>query len=89
MKIKEGYMLRKVAGNYIVVPLGAEALDFNGLITTNETGAFLWQKLTDGATEQDLLVALLDEYDVDENTARTDILVFIKKLVDAELLTDE
>lgn len=86
MKIKDGYMLSKVAGNYIVVPLGDEALDFNGLITTNETGAFLWEKLSVGIEKNELLTALLDEYDIDEHTASADMEDFIKKLSDAELL---
>ncbi len=86
MKIKDGYMLRKVAGNYIIVPVGTEAVDFNGLITTNETGAFLWQKLSEDISNEDLLSALLDEYEIDEATARDDIDAFLNKLIESELL---
>ena len=45
MKIKEGFMLRQVAGQHIVMPLGQKALDFNCAITLNESGAFLWSVL--------------------------------------------
>lgn len=86
MKIKEGYMLSRVAGNYIVVPLGDEALDFNGLITTNETGAFLWQRLSEDTDRDALLTAMLNEYEIDESTAAADIDAFLNKLSDAELL---
>lgn len=89
MKIKEGYMLRKVAGNYIVIAIGDEAVDFNGMITVNETGAFLWEKLTEGADRESLLAALLAEYDVDEETARSDIEEFIGLLKDGKLLDNE
>jgi len=45
MKVKEGYMLREVAGNSVVVAVGKATLDFNGLITLNSTGTFLWKLL--------------------------------------------
>ena len=43
MKIKEGFLLREVAGKYVVVPLGAQSVDFRCLITLNEAGTFLWR----------------------------------------------
>lgn len=89
MKLKDGYILREVAGNYIVVAVGDEALDFNGLITTNETGAYLWEKLSENISEQELVEALLSEYEVDEKTAIEDISGFLNKLRNAELLINE
>jgi len=86
MKIKSGYLLREVAGNYIVVAIGEEAVDFNGLITVNETGAFLWKKLEEGIDTSELLAALTAEYDVDEKTAVADINAFVEKLQKADLL---
>lgn len=49
MKIKPDFLLRKVAENYVVVPVGTAMVDFNGMINLNETGAFLWEKLEHGA----------------------------------------
>lgn len=86
MKIKEGYILREVLGNFIVVAVGDAALDFNGVISLNETGAFLWGVLEKGATEDELLDALTEEYEIDETVAKTDILVFLEKLREAEIL---
>lgn len=86
MKIKEGYILKALAGNFIVVAVGDAALDFSGVITLNETGAFLWKILTGGATEEELIGALKGEYEIDDETAIADISAFIKKLSDAELL---
>lgn len=86
MKLKEGYMVREVAGSKIVVPVGERTVDFNGIITLNETAAFLWEKLAVGAEQADLLAAMLAEYDVDEATAAADIAVFLQKLKDADLL---
>ena len=85
MKIKDGYILREVAGEYVVIPSG-EDLDLNLMITLNETGSFLWQKLTDGATEEELVKALLAEYDVDEARAANAVASFIAKLRDQDFL---
>ena len=86
MKIKEGFIIREVAGSYIVVAVGNAVKEFNGIINLNETGAFLWKALEKGATEEELLKAMLDEYDVDEETARSDINAFIQKLQEAKLV---
>ena len=75
MKIKDGFILRQVAGSYLVISVGGESVDFNGMITVNETGAFLWEKLTAGATEAELLDAMLAEYEVDAETATVGDLV--------------
>ncbi len=88
MKIKEGYLLREVAGNSVVIPLGKSSLDFNGMITLSETGAFLWKKLEQGADEAMLVSAMLEEYDIDEATAKSDINSFLEKLRSAELVTE-
>ena len=88
MKIKDGYILREVAGNSIVIAVGDESLNFNGIITINGAGTFLWEKLTHGASKQDLLDAMLSEYDIDEETASRDIDEFVQKLRTSNLLCD-
>ena len=88
MKVKEDYLLRNVAGSNIVVPVGDSCLDFGGVITLNEVGAFLWEKLQNETTEQQLAEALLGEYDVDEATAKADVAEYIEKLKGADLLAD-
>ncbi len=86
MKIKQGFILREVAGNYIVVAVGNAVKDFNGVINLNETGAYLWKKLQDGADEEGLVKALLEEYEVEEDLARKDVKTFVEKLQGAKLL---
>ena len=86
MKIKEGFVLKQVADATIVVPAGEAALDFNGMITLNDTAAFLWRLLENGATQEELLSAMLKEYDVDEKTAKAGIARFVAKLGDEGLL---
>lgn len=79
MKLKSGFVLREVAGSCVVVPVGAE-LDFNGMITLNETGKTLWTSLENDTDEDALVAALLAEYDADEATARKGVIAFIDKL---------
>ena len=78
MKTKKGFMLRSVADTHIVVPIGQASVDFNGLITLNETGAFLWEHLAEGCSYDELLNALLSEYDVAEDEARKGIDSFLE-----------
>ena len=86
MKIKEGFILREVAGSYIVVAVGEAVKSFNGVITLNETSAFLWNKLIKGATESELVDALLGEYDVEKDVAEKGVKSFINRLVEANLV---
>ena len=86
MKIKQGFMLREVAGNFVVVAVGEASKKFNGVINLNESGAFLWKQLTKEVTKEQLLEALLNEYEVPEEIAKNDIEKFINKLKEADIL---
>ncbi len=88
MKIKDGFLLRQVGGNNVVVPVGAQAVDFRCLITLNEVGAFLWQKLTVDCTVADLVEALLAEYDVTADIATADVERFVASLREKNLLDE-
>ena len=81
MKIKDGFLLRTVAGQHVVLP-GSETLELDVMITLNDTGAFLWERLQSDATEENLVQALLAEYDVDQETAAAAVASFVKKLED-------
>lgn len=86
MKIKDGFVLRQVCGEYMVMAVGRQTLDFKGLIKLNESGAFLWEQLKEDRTEQELLAALTAEYAVEEAVAKADITAFLTSLLEAELL---
>ncbi len=89
MKIKNGFVLEPVGGAYIAIAVGAEAVNSNALIRMNGTGAFLWNLLSAGEhTEESLLAAMLNEYEVSPEIAARDISAFVKKLADAGLLAD-
>lgn len=87
MKIKSGFLLRKVSDVYVVVAVGEASKVFGGMISLNETGAFLWEKLANGCKDKDeLLGLLLEEYEVSEAVAKKDIDTFIEKLNASSLL---
>ena len=79
MKMKDGFLLRQVAGQTVVLPIGGD-MDLNVMITLNDTGAFLWEKLQEETDEAALVAALLGEYDVDEATAKQAVADFVAKL---------
>ena len=89
MKIDKNFVLREIAGEYIIIPTGRTALEFNGLITVNEVGMDLWKMLQEDVTFDDLLNGILEEYDVDENAAREDIQEFLDRLVKGGILTED
>lgn len=81
MKISENYILREIAGEYIVVPTGSAAMDFKGLITLNDTGVFLWKLLQeDDQTKESLLDALCEEYEAVREEAKIDIEEFLQRI---------
>ena len=86
MKLKENFILRQVAQTWVVLPLAAESLDFNGMLTLNETGALLWKALEQGGDREALADALTAEYTVDRATALSDVDEFLAKLAKAGCL---
>lgn len=86
MKIDKEFILRKIAGDHVLIPTGKTALSFNGMITVNEQGAFLWQKLRDEISEEQLVDAMLEEYEVDRQTAQADVKEFLEVLRNCKIL---
>ncbi len=77
MKIKRGFVLRKVGGESVVVPVGEMSKKFHGMINLNETGDFLWNFFLSDHTVDEAVAALLSEYDVAEEIARVDVEKFV------------
>lgn len=80
MKIKSGFVLRKIENDYIVVSVGKRVKEFNGVINLNESSALLWQVLEKGADNETLVNKLLDVYNVDKSVAEKDVEIFTQKL---------
>ncbi len=77
MKLKDGFMLKKILDDYIVVPTGDNIVDFAVAVSLNETGAFLWKQLQQEKSEDELVSALADEYNVEPDELRADVEEFI------------
>ena len=86
MKIKNGFVVREIAGQSIVVALGEASKVFNGMIKLNETGRVIWDALAEGSSVEEIVSALLSEYDVDRKTAEADVEGFVKTLAEANIL---
>ena len=69
MQVSKDLILREVAGEYILIPVGKAALKIHGMINLTESAVFLWKKLQEDCTEEELVQALLKEYDIDRETA--------------------
>lgn len=80
MRIKEGFVLRKVAGQSVVIATGEASKQFSGMIKLNETGSFIWQKVAEGLGEQAVVDALVSEYDVDRDQATADVAEFVSRM---------
>lgn len=89
MKIKDGFMLRKVAGQWVVVPLGERVVEFNGLMTLSESGALLWKDMiSNDVSEEDAVNLILSEYSIDENTARADVREFFSSIKSSNVIAE-
>lgn len=89
MQIKPNFLLRNIADEYVVVPVDSAAVDFNGLIQLNETGAALWKHLEKDVSKEELVEKLTEEYEIDAAAASKHIEQFLKKLREADLLAGQ
>ena len=86
MKLKKQFVLREIVGEAVLVPIGESATRFNGLITINELGKFIWKNLEKVENEEKLLQLILNEYEVDEDTANKDLDEFLQVLKDMDIV---
>lgn len=81
--------MREIAGEHILIPVGATALQIHGMITLSESGLLLYQKLQEECSEEDLVDALLAEYTVDRDTAASDVKEFLTRMRQVGILPEE
>ena len=86
MKIKDGFILRSVAGTNLVVAVGERSRDFNRMMKLNDTAAFLWRQLERESTEAQLVEALTAEFEVTPEVAAWDVSGFTASLREAGVL---
>ena len=90
MKIKEGFEIQNVCGEYIIVPAGVENVDYSRIISLNETAVYLWESVAtkEAFTTDDLVELLLEEYEVEESVAREDCELIIERWKEMELVEE-
>ena len=81
MKLKKDYVLRKLTGTWVVLPLGEAAVNFSGMLKLNDSGAMLWRVLEQGGDKNALVEALTGEYNVSRQQAEADVDDFLTKLM--------
>lgn len=86
MKFKKEFMLREIVGETILIPMGDSNNHFNGIITINELGKFIWENLESSKDEEDLLHKILEEYEVEEKEAKVDLDEFLDKLRQVDII---
>ena len=84
-RIKE-YIKRNIAGEIVLVPTGQTAEDFNGMITLTESGDFIWEHLEEARDFNHLVELILEEYDIDKETAAQDASAFLMQLLQAGMI---
>ena len=89
MKRNTDFMLRDIAGEVILVPTGAATQQFNGMITLNEVAAFIWKNLDESESREILVDKIMDEFEVDRETATRDDIGFVSALYERGLVLDE
>lgn len=80
MRVSEGFELRKVGDEQVVITIGDAVGKFNGMIKLNSTGAFIWDKMKENVSLDELADSLASEYSVDKAVAEKDISAFIDSL---------
>ena len=86
MEFKKEFILREIVGEAVLIPKGATAAQFNGLMSVNELGKFIWENYEKASNEDELLKFVLDEYEVDEDVAKTDLDEFLAVLRENEII---
>lgn len=89
LKLREGFVLRNVLDEYIVMPVGAQMNSFSNILVLNESSSLLWNALKEGVADETVLVRLLtDEYDVSAQTAAEDAAEFLAQLRRLNLMAE-
>lgn len=86
MKIKKDVIKRDIAGDVILVPVGKSVYDSNGLFVLNELASFIWDLLPQAESQEDIVKAVLEEYEVEEDVAEKDITQFLEKLKTMDII---
>ena len=80
MKAKEGFVLRNIVGEHILMPVGENIGKFKGTVLFNDVSAFIWEKLQNPITREELLEAILEQFEVEREVAEPDLDAVLKNM---------
>lgn len=86
MKIKGEFILREIAGDTILIPVGKTALNFNGMVILDKVGKLIWSALEQNSDKETILQHILTRFDVTEETANKDLDEFLSQMEQAGFL---
>ena len=86
MKIKGEFVSREIANEHILIPVGTTSIELSGMVMLDPVGAFIWEELHEDKTVDDIVAKVLEEFEVDEPTARKDVQEFLDGLLAAGLV---
>lgn len=89
MKVRDQFVLRTIADEPLLIPVGEAAITTKGLIALSQSGALLYEKLKDGCTQENLVDALVKEYDVSRQEASRDVEDFLNQMRELNMLLEE
>ncbi len=88
MKIKDGFVVRDIMGQCVVVATGEASESFSGMIKLNDTGKDIWEGVASGKSEDEIVDSIVSEYDVEEDRAKTSVKKFIDEMKDKGFILD-
>lgn len=89
MKANDQFILRTIAGDHLLIPVGETAISVKGMIALSESGALIYEKLKDGCSKEDLITMLTTEYEVSEEEALRDTNAFLNQMRQLNMLVED
>ena len=89
MKVSNQFIMRTIADEHLLIPVGEAAISVKGLIALSESGALLYEKLKGGCSQEDLMAALMGEYEVSEDVAVQDVEAFLNQMRELNMLVED
>lgn len=88
MKIKKGFVIQQVGGQWVAVATGSAAVEFSGIVKLNDTAALAWKGVEEGLSREQIVARVVESYDVDERQAGNDVDAFLRALVQSGIASE-
>lgn len=88
MKIKKGFVIQQVGGQWVAVATGSAAVEFSGIVKLNDTAAIAWKGVEEGLSREQIVARVVESYDVDEQQVGKDVDAFLQALVQSGIASE-